>query len=93
MYKSLGFEIEDELVNKILTSLEFKVTPKEDSFEIIAPTFRSTKDITIAADIVEEISRMYGYENFEHIPLKWIVHLLLTSQYLMMNTKQKISSK
>ena len=70
LYKSLGFEIEDELVNKILTSLEFKVTPKEDSFEIIAPTFRSTKDITIAADIVEEISRMYGYENFEHIPLK-----------------------
>ena len=40
LYKSLGFEIEDELVNKILTSLEFKVTPKEDSFEIIAPTFR-----------------------------------------------------
>lgn len=70
LYKYMGFNIEDGLVIKILTSLGFKVTNNKKSFKIVVPTFRSTKDITIAADIIEEISRMYGYENFNHEPLK-----------------------
>ena len=43
---------------------------KEDEYVITAPTFRSTKDISNQSDIVEEISRMYGYENFTPEPLK-----------------------
>jgi phenylalanyl-tRNA synthetase beta chain len=70
LYKYMGFKIDDEVVKNILTSLEFKVTINKDNYLVTAPTFRSTKDITIAADVIEEISRMYGYENFEHLPLK-----------------------
>lgn len=70
LYKYMGFDIDDKVVIDILTSLEFKVENKLDKFIVTAPTFRSTKDITIAADIIEEISRMYGYENFSHVPLK-----------------------
>lgn len=70
LYKYMGFDIDDKVVIDILTSLDFKVENKLDKFIVTVPTFRSTKDITIAADIIEEISRMYGYENFNHVPLK-----------------------
>ena len=32
---------------------------------IVVPTWRSTGDVSIKADIMEEVARMYGYENFE----------------------------
>lgn len=70
LYKYMGFDISDESVINILQSLDFIVKNMGDSFKVIVPTFRSTKDITIAADVIEEISRMFGYENFEHVPLK-----------------------
>lgn len=70
LYKYMGFDIDDQAVINILESLDFKVENNKDNFKIVAPTFRSTKDITMPADIIEEISRIYGYENFEHVPLK-----------------------
>lgn len=70
LYKYMGFNISDEQVISILQSLDFIVKNTPEAFKVTVPTFRSTKDITIAADVIEEISRMYGYENFEHVPLK-----------------------
>ena len=70
LYKYMGFNIEDKIVIQILTSLGFKVRNYPKKFNIVVPTYRSTKDVTIAADIIEEISRMYGYENFAEVPLK-----------------------
>lgn len=70
LYKYMGFNIEDDIVIQILSSLGFKVKNNSKKFDIIVPTYRSTKDISMPADIIEEISRMYGYENFSHIPLK-----------------------
>lgn len=70
LYKYMGFEIEDKIVMEILTSLGFKVKNTTKKFNVTVPTYRSTKDVSIAADIIEEISRMYGYENFNHVPLK-----------------------
>lgn len=70
LYKYMGFCISDESVINILQSLDFIVKNMDDCFKVIVPTFRSTKDVTIAADVIEEISRMFGYENFEHVPLK-----------------------
>lgn len=47
-----------------LESLDFKAKKiSKDTLEVTIPTFRATKDIDIAADLVEEIARMYGYEN------------------------------
>ncbi|PIP14416.1 MAG: hypothetical protein COX48_00930, partial [bacterium (Candidatus Stahlbacteria) CG23_combo_of_CG06-09_8_20_14_all_34_7] len=34
---------------------------------VTAPTFRSTKDISIREDIVEEVSRIYGFDNITPI--------------------------
>ncbi len=59
-----GIEIESERIVKTLTSLGFGVEQDGDSFTASVPSWRATKDVTIKADIIEEITRIYGYDNF-----------------------------
>lgn len=61
--KRIGVEISNEQIVKILTSLEFKVKENNNEFEVEIPSYRATKDISIKEDLIEEISRMYGYDN------------------------------
>ncbi len=60
-----GIEISDERILNTLISLGFKTTLEGDTFSTEVPTWRATKDVTIKADIIEEITRIYGYDNFE----------------------------
>jgi len=60
-----GIEISNDTIVKTLTSLGFGVTLSGDDFTVVVPTWRATKDVTIKADIIEEITRIYGYDNFE----------------------------
>lgn len=60
-----GIEIDNDTIVKTLTSLGFGVTLDGDSFSVSVPSWRATKDVTIKADIVEEITRIYGYDNFD----------------------------
>lgn len=59
----LGMEIPKDQVIDIFTRLDFKVTDKNSTFEVVIPTYRTTKDIYCKADLVEEIGRMIGYDN------------------------------
>ena len=61
----MGFELDDKTVKNILESLDFKVKVKDQSYEVVVPTFRHSKDINIAQDLIEEIARIYGLENIE----------------------------
>lgn len=63
--KYTGIEISDERIIKTLTSLGFKAEQNGDEFTVDVPSWRATKDVTIKADIIEEITRIYGYDNFE----------------------------
>ena len=58
--KTLGMEVSKEKVRSIFESLDFKV---EGDFKVTVPTYRTTKDISVKADLVEEIGRMIGYDN------------------------------
>ncbi len=60
-----GIEISNETIVKTLKSLGFEVTLKDNDFTVTVPSWRATKDVTMKADIVEEITRIYGYDNFE----------------------------
>ncbi len=60
-----GIEITNEHIVNTLNSLGFKVSADGDNFHVDVPSFRATKDVTIKADIIEEITRIYGYDNFE----------------------------
>lgn len=61
--KYIGNIINSEEIVNILKSLEFGVVQDGDTFTVDVPSFRATKDITMKADIIEEISRIYGYDN------------------------------
>lgn len=60
-----GIEIDNDTILKTLKSLGFKAELKNDTFDVTVPSWRATKDVTIKADIIEEITRIYGYDNFE----------------------------
>ena len=60
-----GIEISNERIITTLTALGFKVSFDGEIFTVVVPSWRATKDVTIKADIIEEITRIYGYDNFE----------------------------
>lgn len=60
-----GISIDSDTIVKTLTSLGFGVTLNDDNFTVAVPSWRATKDVTIKADIIEEITRIYGYDNFD----------------------------
>ena len=59
-----GIDISEEQIEKTLTALGFGVVREKGGFTVTVPSFRSTKDVTIKADLIEEITRIYGYDNF-----------------------------
>ena len=66
----MGKELPDNEIKEILEKLGFKVEINTEFYIVIVPTFRATKDIKIEQDLIEEIARMYGLENFSPKPLK-----------------------
>ena len=60
-----GIEIDNDTILKTLTSLGFTAELDGDNFDVVVPSWRATKDVTIKADIIEEITRIYGYDNFD----------------------------
>ncbi len=60
-----GIDIPNDTVVKTLESLGFGVKADGECFTVDVPSYRATKDVTIKADIVEEITRIYGYDNFD----------------------------
>ncbi len=67
--RRLGMRIPKEVVEKKLGALGFKVEYSDTSMHVVVPTWRSTGDVSIKADIMEEVARMYGYENFQPTPI------------------------
>jgi len=65
MDKYTGIDISSDMMEETLTALGFTVKRDGDSFRVDVPSWRATKDVTMKADIVEEITRIYGYDNFD----------------------------
>ena len=67
-YKLIGEEIPTDTIKNILASLDIKINNQTESgLGLTIPSYRV--DVTREADIVEEILRVYGYNNIE-IPQK-----------------------
>ena len=60
-----GIRIPGEQIVDTLTRLGFETDREGDRFTVVVPSWRATKDVTIKADVVEEITRIYGYDNFK----------------------------
>jgi len=63
--KYTGIDIPAETIVETLTNLGFVIKADGDSFNVTVPSWRATKDVTMKADIIEEITRIYGYDNFD----------------------------
>ena len=59
-----GIDISLAEIETTLTALGFGIEKKGEILRVTVPSFRSTKDVTIKADLIEEITRIYGYDNF-----------------------------
>jgi phenylalanyl-tRNA synthetase beta chain len=57
----LGTDLKDDEIIGYMNSLKFDTKPMEGGFELTPPTYRP--DITIETDIVEEVARLFGFEN------------------------------
>ena len=66
--KRLGKHLTNDEIRAKLEILGFDVAIDGDNMHVVAPTWRSTGDISIKDDVMEEVARMYGYDNFEATP-------------------------
>ena len=64
-----GKRLLPEEIRHKLELLGYAVSFEGDNMHLVVPTWRSTGDVSIQADIMEEVARMYGYENFEAEPI------------------------
>lgn len=61
----LGFKIDDSIIETLLQRLHFQCKKTTTGWQVTVPIYRT--DITQEIDLIEEIIRLYGYEN---VPLQ-----------------------
>ena len=91
----LGIALDNIQIASLLRRLQFEFTANGDDFRVLPPSFRF--DLSIEADLIEELARLYGYDNIPalapqaalnmlpyselHRPLAGIRHRLVTRDY------------
>ena len=63
----IGIEFSSEEICSILSKLNFESKIEGDMITTVAPEYRT--DIEKTADIIEEISRIYGFNNVVSAPI------------------------
>jgi len=63
----LGVEIDDSVVEEIFERLQFGIEKTGTGWMMSAPSFRF--DMAIEMDLIEEIGRVYGYNNLPETPV------------------------
>ena len=71
----IGIEIEPAVMVRILTQLGFEVEQHADSLICKPPSYRF--DMSIKEDLIEEIARIYGYDNIPSV----LPHLQVSMDY------------
>ncbi len=61
----IGVEIPDATIQSILEKLGFQVDTSTASWKVGIPSWRATGDVSIPEDLVEEVARIYGYNQIK----------------------------
>ena len=64
--KVIGVPVTDDMVADIFTRLGLPFTREDGLFHVTAPSYRF--DIEIEEDLIEEVARVYGFENIPALP-------------------------
>lgn len=70
--RRLGKKISNDEIEKKLSHLGFTLQfddANAQNLQIVPPSWRATGDISIPNDIMEEVARMHGFENFTATPI------------------------
>ncbi len=60
----IGVDVPRDRVERLLESLGFRCeSAGQDRLRVHVPSFRAARDVTMEADVIEEISRVIGYDN------------------------------
>lgn len=78
----IGYKISKQKINDILKRLNYKITNQGEAWKVIPPSWRF--DIKIEEDVIDEIVRIYGYDN---IPK----HKLNLNLYLKSDSEKTLS--
>lgn len=65
LHRVLGISIDDDKVTEMLNRLGLNVTTTEAGWQAQAPGYRF--DIAIEEDLIEEVARVYGYNNIPNV--------------------------
>lgn len=65
----LGIDLDRTSISGILQRLGFGVKDQGQELAVSVPSWRATKDVTMAIDLVEEVGRVFGYDRIEPAPL------------------------
>ncbi len=74
----LGIEFSNEQIAALLTRLQFAFTAKDGDFLVTPPSFRF--DMSIEADLIEELARLHGYDNIPALQPKATLTMLPDSE-------------
>ena len=77
----LGISVPKEKMQAILFGLGFKIEEKDEGWQVKVPSWRATRDISIAEDLIEEIGRFYGYDKIKsEAPVFPVLHPEINQQ-------------
>ena len=74
----LGIDLSNEQIAALLARLQFAFNANGDDYRVTPPSFRF--DLSIEADLVEELARLYGYDNIPSIAPKASLTMLPCSE-------------
>ncbi len=85
-------ELQSEDIQRILTALGCQVTPEQRVLLVTVPTYRY-RDLEREIDLIEEIARLYGYDNFcDTLPDKTEPGYLSIEQQLIRQLREAFRS-
>lgn len=79
VFRLLGLELDVERIARHLELLGCSVTPQGDVLQVHPPLWRS--DLSIAADLVEEVARIEGYDEIPAIEPAVPSHAISSAEY------------
>jgi phenylalanyl-tRNA synthetase beta chain len=68
VHRVLGVALKADEIAQILSRLGMQARQTGDEFSVIPPSYRF--DIAIEEDLIEEVARVYGYENIQPVPIQ-----------------------
>lgn len=68
LQRKLGRELPADEMRRLLKRLQFGCKVIDGTLHVDVPSWRSTGDVSLPEDIVEEVARLYGYERLGFTP-------------------------